>query len=210
VAAILTENDSHREKIIESLKTAKQVKANLMQFDLLETNRIFHIEHIKKVCIDYRLRFLDSDFFCHEFPEEAVTKIRELETKHATALGGFKLLAPTKAFRLWNYNDPMLFIPLGNHYYYLVHQWGNDLKASRKWLVWPFRNLGTFTLLCVALSVLVTMTFPMNRLGEHIKMAWVIVFLFAFKSVFGVLLYSFFMSGRKFSAQMWNSKYFNN
>lgn len=210
VAAILAGNDLRREEIRNKLHKGKNAKANLLRFDLLETGRIFHIGHIKKVCIDYRLRFLESGMFRHDFPEEAVTQIRELEKKHDTALGGFKLVAPTKAFHLLNYNDPMLFVPIGNGYYYLVHQWGNDLKVSRKWLVWPFRNIGTFTLMCLLISVLVTLLFPLNKLGEHIRMASVIVFLFAFKSVFAVLLYGFFMGGRKFNAQMWNSRYYNN
>lgn len=210
VAAILVENDVHREEIRKKLHNGKNIKSNALQFDLLETDRIFHINHIKKVCIDYRLRFLESEMFRHDFPEETVTKIREIEKKHHTGLGGFKLIAPTKAFHLLNYNDPMLFVPIGNGYYYLVHQWGNDLKASRKWMVWPFRNIGTFTLMCLVISVFVTMLFPLNKLGEHIRMASIIVFLFAFKSVFAVLMYGFFMGGRKFNAQMWNSKYYNN
>jgi hypothetical protein len=210
VSAILADNEMQRDKIKEKLHKGSSVKSNLLQFDLLETERIFHIGHIRRVCIDYRLRFLDSNMFKHEFPEETVTQIRALEKNHKTELAGFRLIAPTKAFHLQNYNDPLLFIPIGNDYYYLVHQWGNDLNASRKWLVWPFRNVGTFTLLCLAVSILVTMLFPLNKLGEHIRMATIIVFLFAFKSVFAVLMYGFFMGGRKFNAQMWNSKYYNN
>ena len=210
VAEILRANDAKREKIVKKLKDGHAVQSNVLQFDLLETDRIFHIGHIKKVCIDYRLRFLESRMFRHDFPEEAVTQIRMLEQLHNTGLAGFRLIAPTKAFHLLNYNDPLLFVPIGNDYYYLVHQWGDDLKASRKWLVWPFRNIGTFTLLCVVVSAFVTMLFPLNKLGEHIRMATIIVFLFAFKSVFAVLMYGFFMGGRKFNAQMWNSKYYNN
>jgi hypothetical protein len=210
VAEILAANELQRTKIRAKLQHGAGVKSNLMQFELLDADRIFHISHIKKVCIDYRLRFLDSRMFRHNFPEEAVTQIRMLEKMHGTELGGFRIIAPTKSFHLQNYNDPLLFVPIGNNYYYLVHQWGNDLKASRKWLVWPLRNIGTFTLLCLVVSVFVTMLFPLNRLGQHIRMATIIVFLFAFKSVFAVLMYGFFMGGRKFSAQMWNSKYYNN
>jgi len=210
VAAILEANESQRDKITKKLRGGSNVKSNLLQFDLLETDRIFHLSHIRKVCIDYRLRFLASNLFKHAFPEEAVTQIRELEKLHGTELGGFRIVAPTKAFHLENYYDPMLFVPIGNDYYYLVHQWGDDLKVLRKWLVWPMRNVGTFTLLCLAISVFVTMLFPLNKLGEHIPMATIIVFLFAFKSVFAVMMFGFFMRGRKFSAQMWNSKYFNN
>jgi len=36
---------------------------NVFDFDQLETDKIFHLVQIKKVCIDYRLRFLDI-FYC--------------------------------------------------------------------------------------------------------------------------------------------------
>jgi hypothetical protein len=210
VSMLLAEHETRRNDIRAALAKGNSNDSNAFIFDLLETNKIFHIDHIKKVCIDYRLRFLDSPMFKNEIPEEAVSQIHELERKHDAKLGGFKIVAPTKAFYLLNYNDPMLFAPLGNDYYYLVHQWGNDMPASRKWLVLPFKNIGTFTLMCFIISILVTMLFPLNKLGEHIRMATIIVFLFAFKSVFAVLMYGFFMGGRKFSAQMWNSKYYNN
>ena len=39
-------------------------------FDLniIDGNNIFHINDIKKTCIDYRLRFLDSKYFKGDFP----------------------------------------------------------------------------------------------------------------------------------------------
>ena len=36
-------------------------------------------------------------------------------------------MAPSALFRLEKTDDPLLFVPLGNNYYYLVHKWGNDL-----------------------------------------------------------------------------------
>ena len=35
---------------------------NKFDFDLLVSEKIYHLDHIKKVCIDYRLRFLDIKF----------------------------------------------------------------------------------------------------------------------------------------------------
>ncbi len=210
VAALLAENESQRQAIRDTISKNDTDQTNSVKFELLATDRIYHIGHIKKLCIAYRLRFLDSNFFRNGIPEEAISQVREIEKTHNTKLGGFKIVAPTKAFHLLNYNDPMLFAPLGNDYYYLVHQWGTDMNAWRKWLVLPFRNIGNFTLLCLIISILVTLLFPLNKLGEKIPMASVIVFLFAFKSIFFVAMYGFFMKGRKFSAQMWDSKFYNN
>ena len=43
---------------------------NNFDFEQLETNKIFHLNQIKKVCIDYRLRFLDLKYFKGNIPKE--------------------------------------------------------------------------------------------------------------------------------------------
>ena len=63
VRAILAQNELERDTISLTLKTKSSTNANVFDFDLLETNAIFHIEQIKAICIDYRLRFLDSNLF---------------------------------------------------------------------------------------------------------------------------------------------------
>lgn len=209
VARILADHESRRGLILDALHGNHSDDANRFEFDLLEPNRIFSIENIKKVCIDYRLRFLESARFKNHFPEEALAEIRQLENLHHTRLAHFMIMAPTHAFRLDNYDDPLLFVPLGNDYFYLVHQWGNEINAWRKWLVLPFRNLGWFAFFCVLLSLALTWMIPINRLGAKIHLAQVIVFLFAFKSVFAVAMYGFFMRGRNFSSSMWNSRFYN-
>jgi len=203
------ENEVSRRRIAENIREGN-AGGNCFNPALLDKNRVFHISHIRKTCVDYRLRFLETKYFKDGLPEEAITQVRILEQRHGISLSGFRIMAPTKAFKLLNYNDPLLFAPIDGENFYLVHQWGNDLNRWRKLLVWPLRNLGTFTILCVIISVLFTLAFPVNKLGTEIQLAQIIVFLFAFKSVFAVAMYGFFMRGRKFSAQMWNSRFYNN
>ena len=57
VKAILLENEQQRDTIKEKLQVKSSTKRNDFVFDLLETDKIFHIQEIKNVCIDYRLRF---------------------------------------------------------------------------------------------------------------------------------------------------------
>ncbi|NUY79887.1 hypothetical protein HUK80_03190 [Flavobacterium sp. MAH-1] len=209
VSEILNENAVRRAEILKAIESGDGVSENHLEFDLLETGRIFHLDQIRKICIDYRLRFLESKYFKGGIPEEAITQISMLENDHATNLGGFRIVAPTKTFQLKNFNDPLLFAPIGNGYYYLVHKWGNDLDSWRKIWVWPFRNLITFTLLTIAISFLVTWVTPETNLSKSVPMAGTIIFLFAFKSVFAVTMYSFFMLGKKFNCSIWNSEYFN-
>ena len=96
-------------------------KSNNFDFDKLERNRIFHLNSIKKTCIDFRLRFLDHKYFKNSLPKEAFLEISKLESAHNTMLSDFKIMAPSKLFRLKNTDDPLLSVPLGTNYFYLMH-----------------------------------------------------------------------------------------
>jgi hypothetical protein len=210
VQSILAENDLVRERIIEKLELKSSTKPNQLNFDLLEADKIFHLEQIRTICIDYRLRFLDSNIFKNEIPEEAISKIRMLEKEHETSLEGFKIIAPSKAFHLLNYDDPLLFVPIGNNYYYLIHQWGTEMNPWRKLLVLPIKNLGNFTITSILLSIVIALLVPENNLSKSVPLASVIVFLFAFKSIFAVFAYYFFMMGKNFNEEIWQRQYYNN
>lgn len=210
VKAIFAENESDRNQIAAKLTQKSSTKTNQLQFDLLNTDKIFHIKQIRKICIDYRLRFLESNIFKNEIPEEAISKIRMIEKEHNTSLEGFRIIAPSKAFHLLNYDDPLLFVPIGNDYYYLIHQWGTEMNPLRKLMVLPIKNLGNFTLTAILLSVVVALIVPENNLSKSVPLASVIVFLFAFKSIFAILGYYFFMMGKNFNEEIWQRKYYNN
>lgn len=209
VHQILDENEKKRSEISDTLATGESVDFNNWNIDLLDSDRIFHISHIRSMCITYRLRFLDSALFKYGVPAEAISKIDRLNSEHCTKLQGFKIMAPSNAFKLKNYDDPILFAPIGNQYYYLIHKWGNDFSTTRKWIVYPFKNLLNFTVFCVLLSLVLTWLTPIGVLGQQLPLASVIVFLFMFKSVFAVALYAFYMLGYKLNDVQWDSKYFN-
>jgi hypothetical protein len=210
VLDILTENQERRNTISENIKRKTNELENDFNFDLLETNKIFHISQIKTICIDYRLRFLDSSLFKDNIPEEAITKIDHIQKQHETTLSGFKIMAPSKAFHLVSYDDPMLFAPIGNGYYYLLHKWGDEFNTTRKWLVSPIKNITNFTVFSIVISILFTLITPTSNLGKAIPMAKIIVFLFIFKSIIAVFLYYFFMLGKNFNSEIWQRKYYNN
>ena len=210
VSHILDENEAVRKNIISALKAKTSTESNDFDINLLDTDKIFHLVQIRSVCVDYRLRFLDTVYFKDGIPEEAITKIHALEKSHETTLGGFKIMAPSKAFQLLSYDDPLLFAPIGNDYYYLIHKWGKDITPTRKWLVMPFKNLLNFMFFSVVVSLLITCLTPENNLSKAVPMANIIIFLFAFKSIVAVFMYAFFMMGKNFNVAIWDRKYFNN
>ena len=210
VQAILAENELTRNRIANKLQEENTNTSNQLHFDLLDTDKIFHLEQIKTICITYRLRFLDSAIFKNVIPAEAITKIRVLEKDHQTELRDFKIIAPSKSFHLLNYDDPLLFVPIGNNYYYLIHQWGTEMNPLRKLLVLPLKNLWNFTVTNILISIIITLLVPTSKLSQSVPLAPVIVFLFAFKSIFAVFAYYFFMMGKNFNEEIWQRKYYNN
>ncbi len=202
-----TEKDK---RVLSELSGGKGVASNAFSFELLETDRIFHLNQIKQICIDYRLRFLDSRYFKAQIPQEAVFQIKQLEKHHEIQLEGFKIVAPSRLFKLEDKNDPLLFAPIGNGYYYLIHKWGNDLHPLRKLMVWPFRNIVNLTLLVALLSYFVTLLVPEGLFSKTNSSAefW-IIFFFMFKSIAAIVIFYAFALGKNFNQAIWRSKYFN-
>ena len=183
---------------------------NTFDFDQLETGRIFHLDTIRATCIRYRLRFLDLRLFKPDLPDSARQAIDALELEHGTRLEQLKVMAPSRLFKLKDRDDPLLFAPLGNGYYYLVHQWGNHLHPLRLWMAWPFRNIVNLAAVVVLVSLLVTLLVPSGLFSKQSTAAqfW-IVFFFMFKSIAAVVIFYGFALGKDFNPAIWNSKYYN-
>lgn len=210
VQLILDSQTSSEDKITEALGSSKAIDTNDFVFDLLETDRIYHIDQIKKICIDYRLRFLDSRYFKGQIPQKAFDKIKQMELEHNIEMKGFKIMAPSKLFKLEDKDDPLLFAPIGNGYFYLIHKWGNDLSPFRKLLVWPFKSIVNLTLFTLVISYFATLLVPNGLFSKNDSATefWIIYF-FMFKCIASVVIFYGFALGKNFNPAIWNSKYFN-
>tara|TARA_R110000850_G_scaffold277086_1_gene422421 strand:+ start:160138 stop:160815 length:678 start_codon:yes stop_codon:yes gene_type:complete len=183
---------------------------NQFKIHLLNADSIYHLDDIKKLCVDYRLRFLDFKFFKNSFPIEASEKLKDLEQLHETEITQLKVVAPSKLFRLENADDPMLFASLGNDYFYLIHKWGNDLHPLRKLLMWPYKDFENLVITIFAISILATFLVPNGLFSKEESIAnTFVVFLFMFKWLAAVVLFYGFALGKNFNTAIWNSKYFN-
>ena len=200
--------EAHESNLDSLIKSLDIKSLNAFDFDLLATDKIYHLEQIKKVSIDYRLRFLDLKFFKNKLPQEALDTIQSLESAHDTQLGSFKIMAPSALFRLEKTDDPLLFVPLGKDYYYLVHKWGNDLHPLRKVLMWPFKNIWNLMLAVFAFSWVLTELTPMGLFTRTPDSSsyWMLLF-FMFKAVASVVLYFGFALGKNFNPAIWNNRY---
>lgn len=203
--SLTSQNSLSFEQLINALDIKTQ---NSFDFDQLESHRIYHLDQIREVCINYRLRFLDIKYFKNDLPESAHQAINKIETDHGTILADFKIMAPSVLFRLERKDDPLLFVPIGNNYYYLVHKWGNDLHPFRKFLMWPFKNIWNLLLTVLAVSWVATEMTPMVLFTKTPDQAsyWMLYF-FMFKAIASIVLFYGFALGKNFNPAIWNSKY---
>ena len=177
----------------------------------IDSNKLFHVNQIKKICIDYRLRFLELNLFKGKVPKKAYQNLEKFKADHPNLKFDLKIMAPSKLFELENYDDPLLFASLGNGYYYLIHKWGNDLSFFRKISVWPFKNLVNILTFISIISLVITALVPGNIFYYDGKPGtqFFITFLFILKSVIAIFIYYGFSLGKNFNEFIWNRKYFN-
>jgi hypothetical protein len=190
------------------IKRSKKNHFNDFNLDKLDNDKIFHLNTIRKICIDYRLRFLDIKYFKGEIPSEAIDKIKQLENDHNKKLNNFKIMAPSIMFRLKKTDDPLLFVPIGDNYFYLIHKWGNDLAPLRKIRMWPFRSIKNllFTLLFVSYAITLITPLSIFTNSPNSSDFW-ILFLFMFKAVVSIVLFLGVALGKNFNPKIWNSRY---
>ena len=208
IQAIFDQKEAVKSRVKSTLETPNNSYVNTLTFDALDFDKIFHIDSIKKLCINYRLRFLDTHLFKGEYPKELYSIIPNLENDHKIQLKDFKIMAPSKLFRLKTKEDPLLFVPIGNGYYYLVHKWGDDLKSYRKILVWPFKNINTLIFTSIILSLLST-AIGSALFNDFSDTQLLVIFIFNIKTFVFVTFYLLFMMRKNFNESIWNSKYKN-
>lgn len=211
----LPKTNLYNELLKVKVKSSLINKNSFFEFEYniskIDSNKLFHVNQIKKICIDYRLRFLELNLFKGKVPKKAYQNLEKFKADHPNLKFDLKIMAPSKLFELENYDDPLLFASLGNGYYYLIHKWGNDLSFFRKISVWPFKNLVNILTFISIISLVITALVPGNIFYYDGKPGtqFFITFLFILKSVIAIFIYYGFSLGKNFNEFIWNRKYFN-
>lgn len=206
--AVLSEVDSilqqaEQEDLRVSASLSGEQKTILIDESLLDDSRIYSYEQIKQICIKYRLRFLDSKVFKGEIPYEAIAKIKQLEREQNQTLNGFKIVAPKELFQLEDKDsDPLLFLPLKNGRYYLIHKWGGELNVFRSILAFPLRNFMSMFWFLVGVAIVFSLAVPTP--SWHVFLFLVV---HSFIAICGITCMLVFMARENFSSTEWNSKY---
>lgn len=218
---------SHEDALLDEVKnilSADLIKENKIlgnltfynkSFELLNESEInpslvFSLEEIKNICVKYRLRFLDSQFYKDEFPYEAILKIKDLNTEYKKDLKGFKVLAQAEAFSKKEKDLPcLLFAPTINGNFYLIHSWGKEYKWHRKPLLFPIRTFETLMLSVITFTFLVDISIPVRFVtldssapywcGYRVATFFHLLIFFT-----GFTAYATFAFNKNFSKSNWN------
>ncbi len=162
---------------------------------ILEPEHLFSIAEIRQLCIDNRLRFLDSTNYKADLPYKVHLKCSAFEIQMNTPVS-FKILTEAKNFRAgFPSSQHLIFADLGNGAYYLITQWGNQLPGYRKALVLPFRNVETHLIFIFAVAFILTLATPSGFLSRNplvgyvsfVRLAyyfWCVIFLAAASSYY--------------------------
>jgi hypothetical protein len=209
-------NDQRQEELIkQNLNNCNSTKfAKLSNFD--EKN-VYDISSIESIAIKYRLRFLPTKYFKNEIPDEAIFKIKAIEKANNTIIEQFYIMSPSENFDLEDVNkDPLLFAPLGNGKYLLIHKWGTDLKWYKKVLASPLKSvesilitIGVVALIIAGLTptwlILNSAEVDMGYFGYH-RMAW---FIYSFILMCSLTTFICFSQNIYPSEYQWNKKTYN-
>lgn len=154
---LLTEN-----KVLNHLKFYAKALELIDETEVAK-NLLYSVDEIKTVCINNRLRFLDSQNYKNEFPYEVVLKIDDLNVRYRKDLKHFKILAPAEAFKKNKGNLPcVLFAQSINNNYYLIHAWGVDAKWFKKLLYFPLRTFETLLISLLLFALVITVFLPVE------------------------------------------------
>jgi hypothetical protein len=162
VKLLMDSNEQEKTRILRSLSNNSQFnrvekivgkKIELEKLEDLYDGRVYTIDQIKELCMDYNLRFLSSEYFTGVFDVEVAGKIMEFSKKTNTSMDNYTLknqyfiMAPDKMFTLKDEKyitkkqlDPVIFYRIDREHYKLVHKWGNDFTIFRLLVGYRFRS----------------------------------------------------------------------
>lgn len=137
-------------------------REELLDDEEVDENYLFTIDEIQKICVLYRLHFVDAIYFKNQIPSVAEIKLEYLNDTYRKKLNGLKILSYRENFlnpsQVDNYG--MLFAPTLNGHYYLIHQWGKPISKKRKWQYFPLRSFETLAISVMLFTLIVDLILP--------------------------------------------------
>lgn len=167
VKLLLEGESSEDSRILRGLSKNSQfnriekVRGEQLELEKLENDyegKVYKIDEIKKLCVDYKLRFLSSSKYTGSYDVEVAAKIKEFAKSTNSPIDEWSLskryfiMAPEELFELKEKKyvtkaelraqaDPAIFFQIDEKHYRLIHKWGSDFTIFRlikgfRWKSW--------------------------------------------------------------------------
>ena len=137
--------------------------------EVLDSKRVFSVNEIRKVSIDYHLRFLDSKNYVAEIPYNVHLKCSAFELRTGVPVN-FKILTEATNFRRKYPNSQhLIFADLGNNEFYFIMKWGNPFTNIRKITAYPFKSLETVMVSVLLFALFIAVLTPSSFILTHGK-----------------------------------------
>lgn len=130
---------------INRIEKVTEKGLELEKFESSYDGQVYTLDQIGKLAVDYRLRFLSTQYFVGNFDTQVASKIKEFSKKTNSPIDNWSLenrffiLGPEEVFNLQKIKievlkkqiDPVLFYQIDDNHYRLIHKWGNDFTILR-------------------------------------------------------------------------------
>lgn len=192
------------------IETLHGKKLEIEKLEEKYNGNVYTLDQIRELCIDYRLRFLQSSLYCGSFDAEVAAKIKQfaketlIPTDEYTLGRRFYIMAPQEMFslkeeryvskaELRREQDPVIFYQLDNNHYRLIHKWGSDFTVFRllsgfRWRSWWSHQMFNTTLIMplVAFFYLLLFEAPAAHISNHPFIASLVISLTLALFIFGL------------------------
>ncbi len=160
VQELFTHEAKVQDKLLQEVKDILDNDAKINNIFTQEPHLILSETSIKKICLKYRMRFLDISFFKGNIPESALKKLETIREKYDLGLEDLKIIAPGELFNLEpREKDPILLARLTDGHYLFIDKWGNDFNLLRVIKSFPLRNIYTMVACLGVLSLTIAYLF---------------------------------------------------
>jgi hypothetical protein len=173
--------------IDDEIRVAEDMHSKKLTLEKLNNDfkgDIYSVATIKELCVNYRLRMLNSRYYRGKVDVQITAKIKEfaresgIEITDAHLMNRFFIMAPDEAFAKQRVEipkkvrniDPVLFYQVDDDHYRLIHKWGNDFSILRAIKGWKWKSEGRFFsfglfLSLVLISAILPFCFPVDMIG---------------------------------------------
>ena len=171
------------EKVVRS-QTILQNTLN----EFSKSERMFHVSQIKNICVKYRLRCLNIEYYKGSLDKtipQALVKFKEDFNINVIDKNKMFIVAPSTSFNLEaKPKDPLLLYKVSTDNYYLIKKWGNDLTTKRVYKNFFFRTRWHMLALFILTMIPITLT-----VINAIKSEFAILPAFAIGAILGMVIF---------------------